>query len=138
MRRLPRHPAPGSVAVGGLRRQPEIQHQVSQEVPRPEEGQQGPEGSGRHPQHQRRNSGECEQTDTKGREQKCDIECTKSCLPSPGRHKHRLYLSPISLAAIFFTRQLHPCHTPAPSDDAETQDSQTNAPLFAAVVGLGG
>lgn len=61
VRRLPRHPASRGVAVGGLRRQPEIQHQVPQEVPRPKEGQQGPEGTSRRPQHQRRNSGECEQ-----------------------------------------------------------------------------
>lgn len=59
MRRFPRHPASRSVAVGGLRWQRQIQHQVSQKVPRPEEGQQGPQGSGRCPQHQRWNSGEC-------------------------------------------------------------------------------
>lgn len=57
--RFPRDPASGSVAVGGLWWQPEIQHQVSQKVPRPKEGQQGPEGSGGCPQHQRWNSGEC-------------------------------------------------------------------------------
>lgn len=58
VRRLPRHPAPRSVAVGGLRRQPEIQHQVPQEVPRSKEGQQRPQGSDGRPQHQRWNPGE--------------------------------------------------------------------------------
>lgn len=142
MWRFPRHPASGSMAVGGLRWQPEIQHQVSKEVPRPEEGQQGPEGPGRRPQHQRWNSGECGQIDTKSRavvwwwtqaQGIKNIANTWTTLSSIrwAAILHDNYTS----GTLLHHQRIQNCN---PHLHIFLGASQTNAPLFAAVIGLGG
>lgn len=52
---------PQGLAVGGVWGQSQIQHQIPQKLPRPEEDWQRPAGQGRHPQHQRGNQGELAQ-----------------------------------------------------------------------------